>query len=58
MQAVQHLATSALQAMLLAEQGMEGLVDCIIEWMAVIHEEVIKVQSLLRAHHSTLLGVS
>jgi hypothetical protein len=42
-----QLAESALSAMKLARQGMADTVECLLGWMAVLHEEATEVQRLV-----------
>jgi hypothetical protein len=42
-----QLAQAALRAVKLARQGMADTVECLLGWMAVLHEEATEVQRLM-----------
>lgn len=59
--AVEQLAQTALHSMELAQQAMQDIADCILDWMSALHEEVVELQACLdkaQSNPKELLGVS
>lgn len=53
---VEQLAEAALNNISLVQQCMEDVVECILGWMSVMHEEVARAGAKLKS--TDLLGVS
>lgn len=55
---VLQLAKGALDGMELAREGIMGVVDCLLDWMAQLHKEMGRVWQLQKAPREDLLRVS
>lgn len=55
---VVKLTQAALQGMDVARQSMASVVECLLEWMGLLHQEVVRTGQLLDGPKEDLLKVS